>query len=280
QNAGLQGGQFSVDAFRDIFAEFRERFKTEGSALAEQQRKTLLANFDAARAALDNAVGPEETARARKVFEQAKKAYEDFKNSVQAPDLADLRAELLKTVDPAQVDLFFQALDQSGLNSFADLEGAGTEAIVGILGKLNELGFKFNATSGEITNINQGLSDAENAANGGLDPLKEAIDLVTQFNSGAATLPPVFDATKTSIEKLNVPLGKLAKGFDNIIEKLAKLSGNTFENDVVFNIRTTGDQGAAALIDIVFGDGSKASTGVGNGNGGTTYTPPKKKKKK
>ncbi|NBT57609.1 hypothetical protein EBT16_02380, partial [bacterium] len=74
QNAGLQGGQFSVDAFRDIFAEFRERFKTEGSALAEQQRKTLLANFDAARAALDNAVGPEETARARKVFEQAKKA--------------------------------------------------------------------------------------------------------------------------------------------------------------------------------------------------------------
>lgn len=270
REAGTEGGQFSVDAFRDIFAEFRERFKNEGSALAEQQRQTLQANFDAARAALNAAVGPEETERARKVFEDAKKAYEDFKNSVQAPDLADLRAELLKTIDPEQVNAFFTALDRSGINTFSDFENASEEAIIGILNNLQQLGVISGETSDRIRGINQGLIDAETSANGGLDPLQEAINLVNQFNSGAKSLPPVFDATKSSIEKLNVPLGKLAKGFDNIIEKLGKLGGNTFENDVVFNIRTTGEQGAAALIDIVFGDGSRTSTGVGNGTSGTT----------
>ena len=37
-DAGTKGGQFSVDAFTDIFAEFREKFNKEGSAFRETQQ--------------------------------------------------------------------------------------------------------------------------------------------------------------------------------------------------------------------------------------------------
>jgi len=267
-DAGTQGGAFSVDAFTDIFAEFREKFNKEGSAFREAQRKQLVENLDIARQASLTAVGPEASEAARKALEVAKKALEDFRNVPLVPDLSDLREQLKGAFSPEQVDLFFQALDESGLKSFDQLEGASSEAIIGILGRLQELGFKFGETSEEAAGINKGLQDAETAANAGLDPLKEAIDLVKQFNEGATGLPPVFNSTTQAIGELNGPLSELAAGFDNIIEKLGLLSGNTFENEVVFNIRTTGEEGGKALIDLIFGDGSNASTGTGNGSTG------------
>lgn len=271
-DAGTQGGSFSVDAFTDIFAEFREKFNKEGSAFREAQRKQLNENLDAARRAALVAVGPEATEAARKALDLAKKAIEDFKNTPIAPDLSDLRDQLKNSFSPEQVDLFFQALDESGLKSFEELEGASSQAIIGILGRLQELGFKFGETSDEAKGINQGLQDAETAANAGLDPLKEAIDLVKTFNDSAGLLPPVFNSTTDAIGKMEGPLTKIADKISNTVEKLGKLGGNTFENDIVFNIRTTGEQGGKALVELIFGDGSEASTDTGNGK----KTPPKK----
>ena len=261
-DAGTQGGQFSTDAFTDIFAEFREKFTKEGSALREAERVQLNANLALARDALANAVGPDATAVARKTLEEAKKALEDFNASVAAPDLADLRSQLTATFGAGEVDKFFRALDESGLKTFEDFEKAGSGSVVGILAKLQELGFNFGQTSQDIIDTQQKLRDAEKEANSGFDPLQQAIDLVKGLNEGAGQLPPVFNATTLAIQGLNGPLTALADGFDDIIEKVAKLSGQKFENDVVFNIRTTGDAGGQALVELLFGDGEGTTVGI------------------
>lgn len=261
-DAGTQGGQFSVDAFRDIFAEFREKFQKEGSALREAERKQLEENLKAARSAFAQAVGPEATAAAKKTLDEAKKALEDFYATVPAPDLSDLRAQLNSVFGETEVNKFFQALGESGLSTFEDFEKAGTDSIVGILQKLQEIGFNFGDTSQAIIDANKELVSAEKTANAGLDPLQEAINLIKGLNEGAAQLPPVFGSTTAAIEGLNGPLASLSAGFDNILEKLSLLSGQTFENDVVFNVRTAGESGAQALVDIIFGDGSGTTTTV------------------
>lgn len=282
-DAGTQGGQFSVDAFTDIFAEFREKFQKEGSALREAERKQLNENLRIAREALIGAVGPEATEKARKTLEQAKKTLDDFNASVAAPDLADLRNQLQAAFGPEEVDKFFRALDESGLKTFEDFEKAGTDSVVGILTKLQELGFNFGQTSQDIIDAQTKLQEAEKEANAGLDPMQEAINLIKGLNEGAAQLPPVFNATTQAIESLNGPLGSLASGFDDIIEKVAKLQGQRFENDVVFNISTTGDSTGKALVDILFGNGEGTtqdvpSTTSGNPPAGDSAPTSKKDK--
>lgn len=254
-DAGTQGGQFSVDAFTDIFAEFREKFQTEGSALREAERKQLNENLRIAREALLGAVGPEATEKARKTLEQAKKTLDDFNASVAAPDLSDLRAQLEASFGREQIDKFFRALDESGLKTFEDFEKAGSASVVGILTKLESLGFSFNQTSQDIVDAQKQLIAAEKEANANLDPMQEAINLIKGLNEGAAQLPPVFNATTQAVESLNGPLGALASGFDDILEKVAKLKG-PFETDVVFNISTIGDAGGKALVEALFGDGT------------------------
>lgn len=267
-DAGVKGGQFSVDAFSDIFSEFRERFKTEGSALREQQRRDLLAALETAKEAQKNAVGPEAAKSAKEALDAAKKALDDFYATVPAPDLADLRADLEKSFGVEQISKFFQAIDESGLRTFADLEKAGADGIIPILTRLTELGFKFNETSDEIKNIQIGLQDAEKAANGNKDPVQAALDLIKQFNAGAESLPPAFNSTTEAVGGLNSTLSQLSDGFDGIIEKLSLLSGQTYTNDVVFNVRTVGDSSSQALVEILFGDGSTVGGGTGNGGGG------------
>lgn len=263
-DAGTQGGAFSLDAFSDIFAEFREKFQKEGSALREAERQQLVANVEAAKAAFDSAIGPDATKQAKASLDVAKKALEDFYALQPKPNLDDLRAELEKNFGKDQVDVFFQALGESGLKTFDDFEKAGADSVVAILGRLQELGFKFGQTSDDVKKINEKLREEEKKANNGLDPLQQAIELVKQFNSGAAKLPPAFNDTGKAIDKLAGPLAKLGKGFDNIIEKLGKIGGNTFENDVVFNIRTVGDSNSQALIELLYGKG----VGVGGDAGG------------
>lgn len=272
-DAGEKGGQFSLDAFTDVFAEFREKFNKEGSALRKTQGEQLRASLDAAQAAYDAAVGPEALEAAKKALDVAKKALKDFYAEVPVPDLADLRIQLETAFGQEQIDKFFQALDESGLSTFEEFEKAGNETIVTILGRLKELGFQFNQTSGNVGGINQGLQDAEKSANAGLDPLQEAINLVKQFNEGAGALPPAFDATTDAINNLNGPLTALANGFQGLIEKLGQLSGQTFENDVVFNVRTTGEAGGKALVELIFGDGSDIGSDTGGiGAGGNQGT--------
>jgi hypothetical protein len=267
-DAGEQGGQFSVDAFVDIFAEFREKFQKEGSELRKAEREQLVANVNAAREAFDKAIGPDAVDKARKSLDTAKKALEDFYAIQPKPDLADLRSELEKSFSATQVDKFFQALDESGLRTFDDFEKAGADSVVGILGKLKELGFSFGTTSKEIKDINDNLQEQEKKANNGLDPLAKAIELVKQFNAGASTLPPVFNDTTDALDNLNKPLAQLASGFDNIIEKLSRLSGNSFENEVVFNVRTVGDTTSKNLVEIIYGDGSSTGGDSGSNPGG------------
>lgn len=269
-DAGTQGGQFSVDAFTDIFAEYREKFQTENSALREAERKQLNENLTVAREAFANAVGPEATAAAKKTLDEAKKALDDFYAAAPAPDLAGLRSELERQFGADQVNLFFQALDESGLKTFEDFEKAGVDSIVGILGKLQSIGFQFNKTSEEILKANEELNNAEQAANGGLDPLQEAINLIKGLNEGAGQLPPVFNSTTKAVEGLNGPLAALKTGFDDIIEKLGLLSGQTYENDVVFNVRTVGDTGSKALVEILFGDGANTTKDVAPTTPGNT----------
>lgn len=269
-NAGVQGGQFSTDAFLDIFAEFREKFNKEGSEIRKAQEKQLRANLDIAKVAYDQAIGPDALAAAKKTLDGASKALKDFYANVPTPELTDLRVQLEKQFPKEEIDKFFLALDQSGLGTFQDFEKAGNETIIAILGKLNELGFKFNQTSDNVNKVNDGLVDAEKNANAGLDPLAEAVKLVQQFNSGASTLPPVFSATTDAIDQMNGPLTTLANGFQGLIEKLGQLRNQTFENDVIFNVSTTGDAGGRALVELIFGDGSDISKTTGQTGGSLT----------
>lgn len=267
-DAGVRGGQFSVDAFTDIFAEFREKFQKEGSAIREQQRQELLAALESAKKTAASAIGPEAAKTAKEALDAANKALNDFYETIPAPNLSDLRGQLESVFGVDQIAKFFQAIDESGLRTFSELETAGVDGILPILTRLQELGFKFNETSDEINKINQGLNDAANAANGNKDPIQAALDLIKQFNEGANGLPPAFNSTTDAVQGLNSTLGNLKDGFDDIIEKLTQLSGQTYTNDVVFNIRTTGDASSQALIDVLFGDGANANIGIGNGSGG------------
>ena len=261
-DAGTQGGQFSVDAFTDIFAEFREKFQKEGSALRKATQKQLNDNLRTAQEAFAKAVGPEATAAAKKTLDEARKALDDFNAGVSAPDLSDLRAQLEGAFGRQQVDKFFQALDESGLKTFEDFERAGSSSVVGILTKLQELGFNFNQTSQDIIDAQNQLVAAEKEANAGLDPMQEAINLIKGLNEGAAQLPPVFKDTTDAVNGLNIPLTALADGFDDILEKVSKLSTQSFSTDVVFNVSTVGDAGSKALVDILFGDGEGTTQDV------------------
>jgi hypothetical protein len=266
-DAGVQGGQFSVDAFQDIFAEFREKFQKEGSALRQAERRQLEANLRLAQEAFNNALGPEASAAAKKTLDEVRKSLDDFNAVVPAPDLSELRNQLNQAFGPEQVDKFFQALDESGLRSFEDFEKAGVDSIVGILQKLESLGFNFNDTSQAILDAQQKLREGEQEANAGLDPLQEAINLIKDLNNGAGQLPSVFNGTTAAIEGLNGPLTALRDGFDDILEKLAVLSQKqSFEKDIVFNVSTVGESGAKALVEVLFGDG----TGLTGTVGGTT----------
>lgn len=283
-DAGEKGGEFSLDAFGDIFAEYRERFNKEGSLLREQQRKQLLANFDATKAALLTASGPEQIAAAQKAFKDAEESYNNFIKNVPKPDLAGLREELLRTFAPEEVDKFFRALDESGMSSFEDFEKAGDESVVKILGRLKELGFQFNKTTGDIAGINKGLNQAAKEANGGKDPLDEALRLVQDLNSATGRLPAAFNETGNAAGKLNGPLKKIADSIEKTLTQLGKLSGNKFNNEVIFDVKTTGDSSAQALVELLFGPGDLVSDGTGNGKTGkkrtVTKTLPKNEKPK
>jgi hypothetical protein len=274
-DAGEKGGEFSLDAFSDIFAEYRERFNKEGSLLREQQRKQLLANFDATKAALLTASGPEQIAAAQAAFKDAEESYNNFIKNVPKPDLAGLREELLRTFAPEEVDKFFRALDESGMSSFEDFEKAGDESVIKILGRLKELGFQFNKTTGDIAGINNGLNQAAKEANGGKDPLDEALRLVQDLNNATGRLPAAFNETGNAAGKLNGPLKKIADSIKNTLDKLSQLSGNKFNNDVIFNVKTTGDSSAQALVELLFGPGDLVSDGTGNGKTGKTRTVKK-----
>ena len=263
-DAGVEGGQFSVDAFNDIFVEFREKFNAESSKLRESQGNQLRKAVDDANAALLNAVGPESIAAARETLNTAEKALKDFYDAPRVPNLSDLRSELEKTFPKAQEDLFFRALDESSINSFGGFETAGQDAVVGILARLSELGFEFGETSQDIKDLNKNLNEQATAANGGVDAMKGALDLIKAFNDGAKALPPAFNETGSAIAALAGPLSSLSTEFSEILDKLSELGDNKYENTVIFNVKTQGDEVSMNIAEILFGDGTDATVTTGD----------------
>lgn len=265
-DAGTQGGKFSVDAFNDIFVEFREKFNAESSELRKTQEKQLRKSVDDANAALQAAVGPDSIAAARETLDVAEKALKDFYDAPRVPNLADLRSELERVFPKEQVDIFFRALDESSINSFDGFETAGEDAVVTVLARLNELGFKFGETSEDIKKVNQNLNEQATAANGGIDAMKGALDLIKAFNEGASLLPPAFNDTGVAIAALSGPLTSISSEFSVILDKLAQLGDQKYENTVIFNVKTQGDQVSMNIADILFGETSETTITTGSGS--------------
>jgi hypothetical protein len=84
--------------------------------------------------------------------------------------------------------------------------------------------------------------------------------VIGKFNTAIGAVPGQTDAA-------NSALGNISSEFGKIIEQLGHLSGNTFENDVIFNVKTNGTPGEKALVDVLFGDGGGATNDTGPADG-------------
>lgn len=256
REGGRNGGIFSIDAFKDIFAEFDELFGSQSSDRRKNQLAQLTDEFNAARDALQNAISggatPAAIGELRKQFDGASKALDDFKNSSDKADFGDLRSELGKFLSEDQLTAFFGALEKEGIKSFDEIKNAAPSAITGILASLDELGFGFGETSDRVKGILDNLDQANIKQTQGKDILGQALDIVKGFN--ADTLAANF--------------GTLGDKISDTLSLLSGLGGNTFNNDIVFNVKTNGEGGALGLVDLLFGDGSGASDGTTGGSPG------------
>jgi hypothetical protein len=145
---GTKGGAFSIDSFKDIFAEAKEKFVKELSPARAAEFQRLSENFEK----LKGNPGSDE-------FKGAKKALDDFMETIPKIGFDDLRSFLEQNFDKGTVQKFFQAISESGINSFDGLENASEDAIVGIIAKLEELQFPFSETSAEVEKLNQTIAD-------------------------------------------------------------------------------------------------------------------------
>lgn len=277
REGGKNGGLFSVDAFKDIFAEFEELFGASSSEKRKKQFAQLTKEFDESRDALDRAIStgesPEAVEKLRKRFEGAKKALQDFSSTPAKAGLEDLRDEISKTLSPQQVEAFFGALRENNITTFEQVKQAGPEAIARILASLDELGFGFGETSDRVKAIIKSLDDATIAQTNGKDVLGESLNLIGQFNEAVDKLPAAFDAAGVSIdESMNGPLATMAFQVSDLLNKLESLSTREFNADVVLNVRAEGENGALGLVDVLFGDGSGLTGGTGGSGPGLSAT--------
>src|SRR5690606_15653706 len=72
-----------------------------------------------------------------------------------------------------------------------------------------------------------------------------------------------FDATTEAVNGMQGPLSEIASKVSETVELLSLLNGNTFNNDVVLNVRMQGERAAIDIVTSLYGDG-----------GGTTPTTP------
>lgn len=253
---GTAGGLFSVDAFKDIFAEFDELFSRSSSQKRKETLGQLTRDFSSASTALQNAISsgaaPATIAELKKQFEGASKALNDFRDSSDKADFADLRSELSKYLSEEQLVSFFSALENEGIKSFDEIKKAGPDAITRILSNLDSLGFGFGETTDRIKGILGQLDQANIKQTEGKDILGQALDIIKGFN--ADTLANSFD---TLGDKIN-----------GTLDLLSRLGGRTFNNDVVLNVRVEGESGAASLVESLFGDGGGSSDSTGGAGPG------------
>lgn len=269
QKGGRNGGLFSVDAFKDIFAEFDELFKKNAGPARQAQFKQLTAEFNTARDALQAGINtgktPEEIQKLRDQFAGADKALKDFNDTIPKADFEDLRAKLKESFAPEQVDIFFRALQDSGINTFEEFKNAGTDAVVAILGDLDQLGFDFATKTDESTaKLLEEFNKANTAQTEGKDILQTQVDLIKQFLDGAGGLPSVFNETATSLQGFEGPLATLSADFDSVLTKLALFDGKTYQSDILLNVDFNAKNSQTqSLIDLLFGGGGGTSGDVG-----------------
>jgi hypothetical protein len=276
---GRNGGVFSLDAFRDIFAEFDELFGKNSGASRTQQIKILRDNLDATRDALQSGIDggktPQDLDILRKAFNDANRALSEFQSIELKPELEDLRTELKKTYSADQVDVFFRALSDSGINTFDDFKNAGDEAVIRILGTLDTLGFDFAASVDANT---QKIIDEFDAANNKLTDGKDILDgqlsTIRQLNEAAGTLATTFteSAGPAIGTALQGPLASIATEMDRVLFNLNQFQAADYDKDILLNVSLNPtDSRTQSLLDLLFGDGAgsvNTPTGPGTGGGG------------
>ncbi len=103
-----------------------------------------------------------------------------------------LRAELLKTFDPATVDAFFAALKQRGVTSIAELMKISDRTAGGIVADMQALGVKFTDTGKKI-------GDSISSNTSSTDANTRALNQNTKALGGKASEDPV-DELETDVE--------------------------------------------------------------------------------
>jgi hypothetical protein len=265
-NAGRAGGVFLIDAIRDVAAEFDEFFKQNSSSARKKQLQELRGNFDNARDAVQSAIASGAPTRViqslQETFDAAKKAFDDFQSSSNRASIGDLKTELQKTFDPGQVDIYFEALRQNGITSIEQLTGASNEQLTTIAATLDELGFNFKATNGDIKNLLDNTNKAVADAAGGKDPLITALDATKSLQENIAALAS--------------PMGTLQSGFEKVLQTLDLFKDKTFNTTVLLNVKTVYDGQAENLVTAIFGDGGVAAPQSPETPGPSPATPGKK----
>ena len=268
---GKNGGAFSIDAFKDIFVEAEEKFKAFASSVREEKFQGLTHAFDAARDGLQKGLGEGASGDVLKGLQDnvalAKKQLDDFVTTVPKVGFEDLKSYLAGTFSPDQVDEFFKALRESGINSFDEFKTAADKDVIGILGSLGDMGLLADKTADDVKGINDALTAANVAANGGKDPLQAAVDLTKQFLTSAQGLPVTFDATNAALAGLTDPMTALAAQIGGVLTQLSELEAER-NVDVILNVRSVvTDSQTQAILDAVAvptPDGGSPSTSTGN----------------
>lgn len=258
---GRNGGLFSIDAFKDIFAEIEEQFKTTFGERRRSELQRLTTDFNQARDAYQALLATPGAAakdlnEAKARLEGAQKALNDFNATKPTASFADLRFELEKKLSPKQVDIFFEGLRNAGIDSFEGVRNASAETITRILSDIDKMGFGFGETEESVRAWIKGLDDAAIAQTNGNDILGEALRLVQDFNSFSGQLPSLFNATAVEVAAMNGPLAAVSQQVSDIFNKLASLGDAPFNADVVLNVAVGGNNSALKLVDVLFGDGS------------------------
>ncbi len=270
QKDGTKGGIFSVDDFKDIFAEEEELFKQVSGPERQKQLKILTDSFNEARDALQSGLGngasADEVKKLNNNFQDAQKSLSDFNSTEVKAGLEDLRAELKKTFDPQQVDILFKGMAESGLSTFDEFKNAGNDVVAGILGSLQNLGFQFAETTQSNTkNLLDEYDKANKAANDGKDILDLQLKTLGDILTQAKGLPSTYSDSNEALSKLQSPFTKLSSDFDTLLQQMTTFKTTSYDKKIILNVELKPkDSQVQSILDLYVNNGggsSNANTG-------------------
>ena len=164
-SAGTKGGSVLLDAIKDVGVETQEKFLAGLNPQRAGQLQDLTKAVDESKGSLQDALssGPgvgegqnefiQRTDTLKDKLEGAKKALEDFQDTIPTVQLADLKGYLLDAFDPGTVQKFMEALRENGIETVSDLTSASDDTLTYIAGSLQNLGLPFQETSDQVTQL-------------------------------------------------------------------------------------------------------------------------------